>query len=239
MRKKITLVLASLLIASQGYAQQCLLRDAIRVPANTRFAAGPNVVAAVTAIPEIGTAIYAGRDAWDSTSAANRIGDWSGVTTNSDCPFGQPFQVGAMAFKDSTCITLLAYGVTGSTNIPLAFVDYFSDACVGCGSRSLTVNLNFAWSVTPIAGQYDLQGVLAHEFGHVLGLAHMEVDGTFCNFFPANTRGPSCAENPGHETMARNSYAAYTNYGAFTSNDETCQRSLSQWDINSANAFYP
>lgn len=209
------------LIFGTSVAGACVLSGATRVPANTPVALGPAVFNAMQADPAIGMAILAARDAWDVTNASNRIGDWSGVVTGADCPAGQPLQVGAIGFANSTCPTITGYFGNNSANI-LAFVDYYAMFCTQCGTRSVTLNLNFAWSLNPAPGQYDIQSVLAHEFGHVLGLAHE--DAGVCN----TSSSLSCASSPGRETM-----------GAQTSSGETCMRDVSANDIASANSFYP
>jgi hypothetical protein len=220
MTKRLVSFFAVLLFSTVGIAQHCTLSGATQMAPNTPFAVGPTVYAGVVAIPEVGTAIVAARDAWDVTDAVNRVGDWSGVTSGSDCPAGQPYQIGAFGFGGSTCATLSAYGIGGNV---LAFVDYFSSLCPQCGTKSLTVNLDFPWSLNPLPGEYDFQSVVAHEYGHVLGLAHMENGAcTFTTQF-----GPSCADSPNRETMGRNTYPA-----------EVCMRDLSANDIASANWFY-
>lgn len=210
------------LIFGTSIAGACVMSGATKLPANTTVALSPAVYNAAVANPAIGTAILAARDAWDATNATNRIGDWSGVVTGSDCPAGQPFQVGAIAFANSTCQTITAY-YGGNSSTILAFVDYYSGICTQCGTKSVTLNLNFAWSLNPASGEYDIQSVLAHEFGHVLGLAHE--DGGTCSNTSAS---PACAGSPNRETMGGQAYPG-----------ETCMRDLSTNDIASANGYYP
>lgn len=159
MTTKITILMNRLLVAvlfativPSTVLAACFLPGAAQIPAGTKWASGPNVYAATVANPSVGTEILAAQDAWDVTDAANRLVGWNGVVTASDCPAGQPSQVGAFDFNTVSCATVSAYFPSGASTV-LAFVDYFPSACATCGTKSLSVNLAFAWAVsTPLAG---------------------------------------------------------------------------------------
>ena len=149
-----------------------------------------------------------------------------GGQTNSDCPLGQPApQIGAYNFyAQPYCGTAAAYpGVTDPINVVLAFTDYFPWQCAGCGTKSISINTYFAWNTTPADGQYDIQSVLAHEFGHMLGFSH--IWSIFCSDFS----GYSCAVDPGRNTMQ-----SYTAPGV----GETCGRDITGNDATNANNLY-
>lgn len=216
----------SLILPALVFAQACVLSGFAQIPPNSPFAVGPNVYAAAVAIPQVATAVLAARDAWDTTDAAHRIGDWSGVVTGSDCPWGQPSQIGGFNFTSTSCVTNQAYGFEGSTTI-LAYVDYFPSQCLGCGTKSITVNTYHVFSVgpgPPLTGQYDLQSVMTHEFGHVLGLAHMHAGSC------GATSNPSCGASGSMEAMSPLFYN--------TGPSETCQRTPTASDVGSANGAY-
>lgn len=223
MINKFILFSAMSLVTTLGTAEVCLFPGATAIPANSTFAVGPNVFNFASANPLILPAIYGGRDAWDVSDAINRIGNWNGIVTNSDCPMGQPSLIGAFSFDGSTCATNIAYGYNTSNSV-LAYVDYFTDSCVGCGTKSLIINTDYSFSLdsTPSPQEIDLQGTLAHEFGHVLGLSH-QYDGE-CS---EETELPTCAANNNRETM-----------GASIKFGETCLRDIESNDSESANALY-
>ena len=230
MTAKITILMNRLLAAafatiipSTVLAQACFLSGAAQIAPGAKWASGPNVYAATLANPSVGTDIVAAQDAWDVTDAVNRLAGWNGVVTASDCPAGQPSQVGAFDFATVPCATVSAYFPGGASTV-LAFVDYYPSVCAQCGTKSISVNLAFAWAVggAPLAGQYHLRSVLAHEFGHVLGLAHMS--GGACV-----ASSPSCAASPGRETMGGTFYPGPA---------ETCEADVAPNDVSSANALY-
>jgi len=219
MIKQLTLLSFLLLLA--GIAQAaCTWPGASQLGPNTPWAVGPNLYWAVYYNPDIGTAIYAARDAWDATDAANKIGDWSGVETDSDCPSGQPLQLGFYSFSTGGCPTSAAYQAGATTP---GFIDYDPAKCPTCGTRSLSFNSDLVWSLNPLPAQYDIQSIATHEFGHLLGLNHMR-DG-FCSPFAGS---PSCTtpnKNPG--TMEPDYFQG-----------DTCWRSLEASDIGAANEYY-
>ncbi len=164
----IKFLLSAYFIFSTILAQACLLNGAQLLPANSQFALSQSVYDEIVIDPSIGTAILAARDAWDNTDAIDRIGAWNGITNPSNCPTGQSMQIGAEDFNNlNNCAAINSNNVNA-----LAFVDYGN-------TNSITLNLHYPWSLSPLSGEHDIQSVLTHEFGHVLGLAH-EQTGT-CN----------------------------------------------------------
>lgn len=97
----------------------------------------------------------------------------------------------------------------------------------GCGTKSLILNLNYPFSFdgTPAVGEYDLQSVLAHEFGHVLGFTH-QYDGVCTDGIDPPPVVPACSADFNRETMG----------GSFgTGVGETCLRDIEPNDGDSAN----
>lgn len=223
MKRRILAFVCPMLFSATSLGQACLLPGATQIPSLTVWGVGPAVFAAATGNPLVATAIFTARDAWDVTDAVNRFGA-HGATSASDCPMGLGLQVGAYSFSGTPCGTATAYGFNTFPSV-LAFVDYFPSVCVGCGTQSMSVNLDWVWSVngSPLPGEYELADIMTHEFGHMLGLAHMAAG--VCGGTSTN----SCAATPGRETMQPQFWDGP---------GETCNSTLETNDINSANAFY-
>ena len=218
----------SLACATNAMAQ-CLLPGFAQLPLPPPAVyLGPLMNYFAVTYPDVGAALVGGRDAWIVTDANGRIGGFGGVT-GSDCPLGQPLQIGAHHFELDGCTTTIAYGFNyhpaNIDQMTLAYVDYFPSQCVGCGTKSISLNTAAPWSTAPQAGQFDIQSVVAHEFGHVLGLGHIRGTSAACN---QNT-GPSCAVDSNRNTMQSN-----TPYGV----GETCGRTVTGYDKLSADYAY-
>lgn len=232
---------------------------------NTKFALAPRAAqtiwGAALVLPGSPTlpagsyaAINGGFNAWNVTdvNTRGRLTGWNGSFTDSDCPNGRPFQVGMLNFSilsdGGSCLTVIANGLFSSSEdsiyIPLAFVDYDSSVCAGCGTKSLTINLAVAWSTAaaPPDGHRDLQSVMAHEFGHVLGMGHhMTLNNASCgNYFFNAAFGvevsPTCAATINPATgLSIKSTMENINY---TGSTENCGRTLEAFDKMRANQIY-
>jgi hypothetical protein len=185
----------------------CLMPGFSQLPfPPTGLALGNTVYHAAITYPDVANAIVGARDVWNGTNAKNRIA-WNGSVHLSDCPTGQSIQIGAFDFMNTNCPTPNGSGA-------VALTDY-------SGTKSISLNLHFMFSTSPQPGQYDIQSVLAHEFGHLLGLAHMT--GDQCTF-----NSQTCGFNPNVNTMT-----------SFIENGQTCYRDLAMYDILNANSVYP
>jgi len=223
---KRSVVLAVTMAALFGSATlataQCALTGFTHLPPNTPLALGETMYYYAANFPDVGLALVNARDAWDGTEAANRIGNWDGLPPGSDCPNGRPLQVGVFDFNRTDCSTINAYRNLGY--LPpdsLAFVDYYGWFCSGCGTKSLTLNLSVPWSLNPGPMQYDIQSVLTHEFGHMLGFSHI------WDIYCSDAYAPSCASYPNRNTMTAN-----------IPDGDTCERTLSSIDVANANYLY-
>lgn len=77
----------SMTIAS---AQQCRLTGFGQLPSNTPLALGEIMYYYAANFPDVGQALVSARDAWDSTDAVNRIGDWDGFHRDRTAPAAGP-----------------------------------------------------------------------------------------------------------------------------------------------------
>lgn len=204
MLKKVVCI-GLMLSNSMGWAG-CFNPGTPKLPFGTNFGIGPTVSSVLNSNPAFVSALLNARDAWNVTAAANRIGGWSGQVTNSDCPYG-PRQIGAVPFYQCPQFS------DPVTKFKLALMDY--------ATGSITLNTAYSWSLNPSPYEHDVQTVLTHEFGHVLGLNHQ--DNGQCT--EASTL--SCSTSPRAETMSE------TDIGG-----QTCRRVLTTNDINSANDLY-
>lgn len=221
---KNALILSTLILsASIANAQViCPLYPFQQLSGNSSYALGPLMANYYYTIPQVANAIESARSVWNSTDANGRLAGPSVWVTTSDCPTGQPFQLGIYSFSSSSCPALTKHNVSPNT---LAFVDYHIDplnTSLGVASRSVSINLDLAWSDNPNTSQYDLQGLMTHEFGHVLGLAHAENGWCGVSF-----QQPTCSSMPPRETMHH-----------LTHMGETCSRTLETHDVYNANHLY-
>lgn len=194
------------LMLSNSLGWACHYPGTALLPAGTTFGIGPTVSSVVNSNAAYVSAILNARDAWNVTAAANLIGGWSGQVTNSDCPYG-PRQIGAVPFYQCPQFS------DPVTKFKVAIMDF--------ATQSITLNLAYSWSINPSLYEHDVQTVLTHEFGHVLGLQHQD------NGQCTDTTTLSCDTSPRAETMSSDNFSG-----------QTCRRVLSTNDINSANALY-
>jgi hypothetical protein len=225
--KRIPMLLLVLALGSGGVtaaeADVCVQPGFNALPANTPIYLGPLMAYYATNFPDVGSALAGGVYVWNGTDANGHIGGYGGQT-NSDCPLGQPGpQIGAYNFYTQPCTTAAAYGYNDPNVGALAFTDYFSWQCAGCGTKSISINTAVPWAVIPAAGQYDTQSVVAHEFGHVLGFGHI------WSIYCSECAGFSCAQDPAQNTMQKGTGAGV---------GETCKRDLSGTDMLNANLIY-
>ncbi len=214
--------------ASFVLAATCLIPGATPIAFGTTYSVGPSLYWFLIQSPDspgILNAIRQGRDAWDSSNAANYIGDWSGVVTSSECAndTGQR-QLGAWTFNapNDPTYNCLALALSPTLRDALAYTDNIPGCrYTNCNTGSISVNLRYSFSANPLAGQYDIESLTAHEFGHVLGLAH-KYSG-ICD----NNVSPSCLSDPFRETMAVGLYPT-----------ETCKRDITPNDALDADTLY-
>ena len=222
-----------------SHSQQCKLDFFVAAPPSY-WALSPTIANAALAEPAGMAAVNAAGAVWNGTDAGGRLLGWNGLVGVSDCPsfshpIGKRFQVTALSFDSAHiwCPVASFYQtnvIEVGGYIKKGFADYNGPYvnCMDCGSKSVVINLNFAYSVSnsPAAGEVDLQSLLSHEFGHVLGFAHRDY-GHPCGAGIPDYYSQTCYSNPRINVMSNWVFPG-----------TTCQQSLTTDDINNANSIY-
>ena len=228
--RKFVAILAMVSTSTSWGYPSCFLTGAENlVPKGTLYNVAPNLAAAISNYPGVGQALLDGINAWNVPGyfTNGRLAG-SGVVSTNDCPTGltmASLQIGLYEFANSTCPSAIANNVTSTPsdpdNLALGFVDFYNlyPSCPVCSSRSISLNANVVWSLNPMPGQVDLQSVMAHEVGHVFGIAH----GEYGTCATAAVKSETCLQNPNRETMANYIYRG-----------EICVRTLNDHDIQNA-----
>jgi hypothetical protein len=109
-----------------------------------------------------GTALQGGMTVWTNVSSANHVVNLVGTTT-----------AGFVTDNRNTVLWASGNGCTGSCLAITALVLQSGQVIV---ETDVSFNNNVSWSTT--GGNYDVQAVAAHEFGHALGIHHTELFST-------------------------------------------------------------
>lgn len=126
----------------------CLIGSLL--PMYTQVNMGPTAYDAAVMYPEVANAVLGARAAWnDHTHAVNRIGNGTTIRTASDCPVGQPLQIGAFDFMNTNCAP------ANGRPLAVAYTDSIA-FCAGCGTKSISLNTHYMFSTNPQSGQYDI-----------------------------------------------------------------------------------
>jgi len=100
-------------------------------------------------------------------------------------------------------------------------------ACPECGTKSITFNLHYTFSIDPQPqpNHWDVWSVLAHEFGHMLGFGHMT--GAICTD-SAQPPPPRCSQQSDRNTMTNPVF-----------DGENCEQNVNGYDKGNADSLYP
>ncbi|MEE9392583.1 MAG: matrixin family metalloprotease [Planctomycetota bacterium] len=123
---------------------------------NTNFPAAAGSNAAVL------TALQGGADAWHDQACSNFVFNHQGSTT-------------IAVFSNDGTNAVYHTGAAGGGTLAVTVVR-FSGATLA--SFDMRFFGDVSWSVTPSGGQFDIQGIAAHEFGHAAGIDHATCDST-------------------------------------------------------------
>ena len=113
-------------------------------------------------------AIYAGFKTWEDVAGASISFNYQGTT--SDPSLGE--------LDDENIIGWNAEAFVGGWEtyaLGVCLIMWYDAETLEISESDIALNIYYPWTTTGEVGKYDIQGVVTHEVGHLLGLGHSSV----------------------------------------------------------------
>jgi hypothetical protein len=152
-------------------------------------------------------AIYAGFRTWENVAGASVSFNYEGVTKVPS--FGEQDGRNVIGWNAEAFI-----GGTETGAFGVCQVMWYDTETWQIDEADIALNIIFPWTTTGEVGKYDIQGIVTHEVGHLLGLDHSTVETA------------TMIDGP-------------TFYGSHNVGDEVLMRTLDPDDIAGISILYP
>ena len=110
-------------------------------------------------------AVYAGYKVWGDVATASCSFNYNG-TTSDVLPEGQD-NVNMIGWNAEAYVGGVESGAIGAT-----YIAWFDTDTLYYDEVDIALSIYYPWSTTGETNKYDIQGVVSHEVGHMLGLHH-------------------------------------------------------------------
>ena len=152
-------------------------------------------------------AVYQGYKTWEDVASASVSFNYEGTTTDT-LPEGED-GVNMIGWNAEAYVGGIESGAIGAT-----YIAWYDTTTLYYDEVDIALNIEYQWTTTGNVGEYDIQGVVTHEVGHLLGLAHSTVTTA------------TMIDGP-------------TFYSTHNQGDEVLLRTLDQDDIEGITVLYP
>lgn len=172
-------------------------------------------------------AIYAAFTTWEDVESASVSFNYQGTTTDEHTPV-DPDDENVIGWNAD------AYGYEYYTYaFGVAFIMWYDTETFQIDESDIILNIYWQWTTTGGTNKYDIQGIMTHEIGHLLGLDHTdwEVEYGLMDAVDFTQTYP--------ERAAATMISGPTFYATHTASDEVLMRTLEQDDIDGISILYP
>ncbi len=116
-------------------------------------------------------AIYAAFKTWEDVATASCSFNYNGTTS-------ETFPTGYLEQDDVNMIAWTAEGFIAGVEVPgtygVTYYGWYDTETLYFDEVDIALNIYWKWTTTGETNKVDIQGVVTHEVGHMLGLAHTD-----------------------------------------------------------------
>ncbi len=147
-------------------------------------------------------AVFAGFTAWEAVATSSVEFDWRGTTMRQ--LKGEQSGYNLIGWTAEAWVT---DGYVGPVPLAVTYLAWYDTDTLFFDEVDIAFNIDVQWTTTGEPNKFDIQGVAAHEAGHLLGLAHTHSSVAAANTVTTMIAGPDfygMGHGVGDEYLLRN-----------------------------------